>query len=183
MSAVTNCQALGAHTDLACAQPKKLGGYSAVGILKPGQTTITDYTNATQISAAITNGDIRIVKNITGQYENPAPQQGANPIGCGPDQIPYTYSNKFKWDDYAVGAANDEFYDELKYTNGGLVVYNCNEKELQVYDGRVDYTVLYTGPQRQKEAQFYSTSAEWLARTFPVRYEGISNSVTALFEV
>jgi hypothetical protein len=172
MSQICSFEDLDDHEKNDCYYPK--GGVGGAGIPKTGHG-ITDYSNATQVQAAIDAGDLKIIKNIKAELPEPSPVEGENPLACGSETITDGYDYTVEWTDFNVNPINDEFYRKLNLSQfPGLVLYLCEEEQLRVIEQMVSYSARLVIPRSNKEKQHYLVTAKWsqsVADEFPVLYE------------
>ena len=115
------CGTLPNHQLLACGVYDR-GGISAIGILEADHT-IVDYSNASQYTAAIAAGDLKVIKNIRGTVPDASPVEGDNPVGCGPDTILNGFNFTATWQDANTNSANVSFYSQLNTRTTELVLF------------------------------------------------------------
>lgn len=159
-----DCDAdLPSHIEANCNQFKH-GGFSAVALLKIGQTTITDFTNPTQWATAEANGDALIIRSIKAQMPEPSAVTVDNPVACGAEQIIDGYNATFGWIDANVNSANDNLYNLLHKTRRSLVIYNCSEGEIRHINETVTFQAIPMYPAGKTEFQTYSVTASWTTK-------------------
>lgn len=160
------------HEKNDCYYPK--GGISAFGILRTGHG-ITDFSNASQVQAAITAGTLKLVLNIKGELPEPSPVEGENPLACGSETIVDGYDYTFEVSDFNVNATNDEFYRLANLSQfKGIVFYMCEEQQVRVVETGVNFISRLVIPRSNKEKQSYLITAKWsqsVKEPFPVLFE------------
>ena len=167
------------HEKNDCYYPK--GGIGALGILKEDHE-ITDFSNATQVQAAITAGTLKVIRNIKADLPEPSPVEGENPLACGSETIVDGFDYVVETTDFNVNATNDEFYRKLNLSQfSGLILYMCEEDQIRVIERGVNFVARLIIPRSNKEKQHYLVSAKWsqsVQEEFPVLYE----APTGIFE-
>lgn len=160
------------HEKNDCYYPK--GGISAFGILRTGHG-ITDFSNPTQVQAAVTAGTLKIVKAIKGELPEPSPIEGENPIACGSETIVDGYDYTFEVSDFNVNKANDEFYRLANLSQfKGIIFFMCEEENIRVVENGVTFVSRLVIPRSNKEKQNYLITAKWsqsVQEPFPVLYD------------
>jgi hypothetical protein len=171
MSIQCSFEELDSHEANNCQYPK--GGISALGILKTGHG-ITDFANASQVTAAITDGKLRLITNIKAELPEPSPVEGENPIACGSETIVDGFDYTLDVKDFNVNTNNDEFIRQLNLSQfAGLVVYMCAEDEIRVIEQGVTFVGSLVIPPTKKEKQYYHVVAKWsqsVQEPLPVLY-------------
>ncbi len=163
------CATLPDHIENACNTFKK-GGFRSIAIPEKDHG-ITDWTNASQWTAAINAGKIRVINRVKGELPEPGEQNVDNPVACGAEQILDGFDWTAEWKDANVNAANDSFYATLNLKESYLVLYNCTEEEILVIEKSVTFTAKPFAPASSKEHQAYTVKAAWSSKAnwFPVR--------------
>lgn len=174
MSVDCTFEELDPHEQNGCYYPK--GGIPAFGVLKNGwEAIITDWTNATQVAAAITAGKLVIAKKVKAELTEPSPVEDEAITGCGSaENITDGFDYTLAVVDFNSSAANDEFYNQLNRSSfSGLVFYNCDEETIFVVDKKVNFSAALSIPATNRTRQRYTTSVTWYASVndgMPVRY-------------
>lgn len=173
MSQTCTFEELSDHEQNECYHPK--GGISSYGVLKTGHG-ITDFSNPTQVQAAITAGTLKLAKKVKCNYPEPSPVEGENPVACGSETIVDGFDHTFEIKDFNVNASNDEFYRQLNQSQfSGLIWYMCEEDQIRVVEKGV--TFVARGPiieESNKTKQLYLATAKWyldVQEAFPVLYD------------
>jgi hypothetical protein len=173
MSFICEYEELDDHEQNDCYYPK--GGISAIGILKSGHS-ITDFSNATQMQAAITSGHLKIHKKIKAEYPEPSPVEGENPLACGNETVVDGFDNVLNVKDFNVNATNDALIPQLNSSQfSGIILYMCNEEQIRVKETGIDFVA--RGPiipLTSKEKQHYLIDAKW--------YNQVNDQSTILHE-
>lgn len=174
MSVDCTFEDLDAHEQNGCYYRK--GGIPAFGVLKTGwDAIISDWTNATQVEAAILAGLLVIAKKVKAELAEPSAVEDEAITGCSSaenitDGFDYTLSIV----DFNTNASNDEFYNQLNRSSfAGLVFYNCDADEIFVVDKKINFSAALTIPPTNRTRQRYTTSVTWYASVndgMPVRY-------------
>lgn len=172
MSVLQDCADVPDHIELGCNEFKK-GGISAIAVMKCDHT-ITDFTSAAQWNAAITAGDVKIIKQIKATIGEASPVEGENPVPCGSETILDLLDQTITWKDFNVDALNDDFYQQLNLAKRSVAWYYCEEEEIRVVnDCNVTFTALPpSSPESNREKQFYNVKGAWTSAPdeFPVLY-------------
>lgn len=152
------------------------GGIPAFGVLKTGwEAIITDWTNATQVAAAITAGLLVIAKKVKAELTEPSAVEDEAITGCGTaENITDGFDYTLAVTDFNTNASNDEFYNQLNRSAfAGLVFYNCDADEIFVVDKKISFAGSLTIPLTNRTRQRYTVAATWFASVndgMPVRY-------------
>lgn len=166
MSCNYGCATLPDHQQVACNDYSN-GGISAIGVLECDYATnITDFSNASQWTAAIAAGRAKILKSIKGEIPDAAPANIDNPVGCGAQQIMIGQDTTLNWTDANVLAGNDDFYAKLNLRRVYLVAFFCEEGQIRVSSDPATVSargVMVPGDNRQ--IQMYNISASFFSKT------------------
>lgn len=153
------CSALPDHQQVVCNQYSP-GGISSVALVECDQTTITDFSNGTQWTAAIANGSAKIIRDIKGEIPAASPIMVDNPVACGSDQILSGMTNTATWTDANINGNNDSLYASLNLRKYYLVVFMCKAEEIRVSSEPVDFQALpVTVPNNDTTWQMYTGTA------------------------
>lgn len=160
MSVVCSFEQLTAHEKYECGAKK--GGISAVAILKADHG-ITDFSNATQINAAIADGTFVIIDAIKATVPDASPIEGENPVACGAETILDGLDLTVTWKDARITNGNNEFYRLLNSSAfTGIVLYYCQNDEVEVIEKKVTFVALpANSPESNKEKRFYNVTVKW----------------------
>lgn len=160
MSYTCSFEQLDPHEQISCGYKK--GGISAMAVLKSGHG-ITDFSNATQVHAAITAGKLVIIGGIKGIVPDASPIEGENPVACGAETILDGFNLTTTWKDFNISNTNNEFYRQLNNSAfEGLVLYYCQQDEVEVISKSVTFVALPpTSPESNKEKRFYNITAKY----------------------
>lgn len=160
MSVDCTFEQLDEHEKISCGYKK--GGVSAIGVLKKDHG-ITDFSNNTQILAAVAAGTLRIIKGIKATIPDPSPIEGENPVACGSDTILDGFDATYTWKDFNISNTNNEFYRQLNSSPfAGLILYFCQQDEIEVLEKQVTFVALFPGsPESNKEKRFYTVTAKF----------------------
>ena len=151
----------------------KVGGGSAIAFLETDQTSITDFTSASEWNAAIAAGEATVVKDIKIDFPAGSPATQENPVGCGPENIIVGFDFTLTYTDANVSADNDAAYAAINGRTLHVVFYECETEEIRVIERDCIITALpATLPASNKQFQQYTVSIEWSspADWYPVRY-------------
>jgi hypothetical protein len=152
------CGTLPNHQLLACGVYDR-GGISAIGILEADHT-IVDYSNASQYTANIAAGNLKVIKNIRGTVPDASPVEGDNPVGCGPDTILNGFNFTATWQDANTNSANVSFYSQLNTRTTELVLFLCGSDEVLVVNNKVNFVCNpVMVPANNKELQMFNCTA------------------------
>jgi len=159
------------HEALGCGFPK--GGISAIGILKVGHG-ITDFADEVEWQAAITANTAKIIKGIKCERPEPSPVEGENTTACGSETILDGFDNTVEWKDFnydtidkslpvpAPATANNTFYKELNSSSfAGIVLYYCEQDEIEVILERSTFVARPVAPMSNKEKKYYAVTGKW----------------------
>ncbi len=165
-----NCVDLPEHEKVNCGNYKK-GSIDAIGILECDHA-ITDFSDATEMEAAVTDGKLHVIKGIKGEFPDPSEVEGENVVGSEPNILD-GFDNVANWLDFNVNSANDNLYKALNKRSAFLILFNKAEEEILVIEKKVRYTAKpANNPQSPNEKQRYSVVAKWKSNVdeFPARY-------------
>ncbi len=172
MSILCNVEDLDDFEKNDCYYPK--GGIGAIGVLKTGHG-ITNFSNTTQMQAAVTAGKLVIIKGIKAELPPPSEVEGENPLACGSETIVDGYNYELTWTDFNVNAINDESYRKLNISQfPGLILWMCQEDQIRVVEQTVSFGGGINIPKSNKEKQNYPYKAKWsqsVQDSFPVLHE------------
>jgi hypothetical protein len=173
------CGTLSEHEQVACgAYPK--GGISAIGILEADHT-ITDFTNASQYTTNIANGNLRIIDGIRGTVPDPSPVEVDNPVGCGPDTLLAGFNWTATWMDANANAENISFYSQLNNRVTYLILFLCGSDEVMVVEQATNYIAnSIMVPASNKELQMFNVTARASIKQdeLPMKYTAPSGIFT-----
>lgn len=168
-----NCTDLPTHEQVECGDNLK-GGIAGFAYLECDHT-ITDYSNATQWNTNINNGKAKIFKAIRGEKPEPSPVEGENPNACGgADTQVDTFDRSYEFTDYNVTAGNADVYNALNKRNGHLVVFYCEDQQVEVVEQAVNFVARDVSPRTRKEKRSYMVTAKWTAFDMPALYDAPS---------
>ena len=153
------CSDLPVHEKVVCGEYLK-GGQSSIGILNCDHT-ITDFTSATQINAAINNGSLKLIEPVVAEIPAASPVEGANPSGCGAATILDSFDRTVKFTDYNVTADNIDFFNALNRRKTFLVVYHCADQKLTVIEDAVSWVAFRISPANEREKQSWDVTGKW----------------------
>jgi hypothetical protein len=170
------CPSLGTKGTI-CASDKRKGGISALGILKIGQVSITDYTDETEWATAIANGDAVLISDIRGELTEASEIESDRLIGCGNETELDGFNQLLTWQDRAVNQANNQFYQQLNGCTYHLVIFDCQKNGTDIIHVVDDNEVSFVCKPVMIEAgttttQKYMCSAKWTSNfdEFPTQY-------------
>lgn len=153
------CAALPDHQQVDC-NDYSPGGIPSAALIECDQTTITDFTNATQWNAAIANGSAKLLLNIKGEIPAASPIMVDNPVGCGADQIINGMTNTATWTDANVSGNNDSLYASLNMRRYYLVFFMCKAEAIRVSAEPVDFQAIPVAvPNNDTAMQMFSVTA------------------------
>jgi hypothetical protein len=151
----------------------KVGGGSAVAFLETDQTSITDYTSASEWNTAIAAGDATVIKDVKVDFPAGTAATQENPVGCGPENIITGFDFTMTFTDPNVSADNDASYAALNGRTLHMVWYECEGEEIRVVERDCIVTAIpATLPASNKAFQVYTITVEWSSPNdwYPVRY-------------
>ena len=155
-----------------CYYPK--GGISKQAVLKEGHG-ITDFSDETQVNAAIAAGTFVVIEGLKSELPEPSVVEGESPVACGPETITDGYDYTLETMDFNVNEANDAFYAALnKSTFSGLVIYLCEQEKIRVIEKKITFNSRLVIPRSNKEKQHYLITSKWyqdVNEPFPVLYD------------
>lgn len=163
---------LGAYEENLCYFPK--GGASASFILKEGHG-ITDFSNATQVNAAITAGDLVIMSKVKGALPEPQAVEGENPTACGSETIVDGFDYTYEIINMNVNETNDLFMAQLNQSQfSGLGWFLCEQDKVRVVEQTVSFNARLVEDVSNKIKDRYLITAKWYQNVnapLPVLYD------------
>ena len=157
------------HEQIACGE-YKLGGISAVGILECDHS-ISDFSNASQYTAAIAAGKLRVIKGIKAEIPDPSPVDGEAAVACGPENELYTMDWSATITDMNVTAQNRLFYDALNNRRFYIVFYLCDSDEVAVVEHQANAVARLNVPLTKSERQRFIADLRWRTKKNPEVYD------------
>lgn len=155
-----NCVDLPGHEQVECGDFPK-GGIASLGILECDHT-ITDFSNATQVQAAIDAGDLKLIEPVRAILPESTEVEGVNPNACGSETILDGFDFTLTWQDFNVTSNNDSVYEALNLRQNYLIWFECETDMIRVVDfSPVSFVSKLTTPESNKEKQFYAVTAKW----------------------
>jgi len=167
---------LGAH-DVICGNARLFGGLLAIGLIKPQQTTITDWTSSSEWDSAIADGSVKMIKEIKGEYPQASETTSESEVAGQPDVLD-SFSHLLTWRDRAITANNVSFYNDLnQFTAGGVVWYEPKNDQIKVEEGTdVRFMAKLEVLADDKTIQVFSAQAMWDTILLPDVYDAPSNA-------
>lgn len=182
MSQICNygCATLPSHQQIAC-NDYSVGGISGAALIECDQTTITDYSNATQWTTAIANGTAKVLLGIKGEIPAAAPVLQDNPTGCGAQQIVIGFDNTATWTDANISANNDDLYSKLNFRSYYLVLFMCEQDEIRVSVAPVDFQALPVAvPNSGRAMQTHAITASFFSKVGEIPFQ-LYNAPAGIF--
>ena len=166
-----NCTALPDHEQIQCGAWLK-GGISAVAFIDCS-TTITDFSDAAQWTAAIAAGEVKIANPVKASMPEGSAVEGENPNGCGAATIVDTYDRSVEIKDFNVTASNIDFYNQLNQQKKYLVLYQgCDGADrIWVIDTGVVFNARNVIPENNREKQMFMITGTWTEYNMPLFYD------------
>jgi len=167
---------IGDH-EVICGNERLFGGIKSIALIKPNQTTITDFTSNTEWDAAIADGSVKIIKEIRGEYAQASETTSESEVAGLPDRVD-SFSHVLTWRDRAVTAGNSTLYDDLnEYTAGGVVWYEPKNSTIKIVDAiDVNFMAKLEVLADDKTVQVYAAQAMWDTIKLPVPSAAPSNA-------
>lgn len=168
------CTSLGTKSTI-CGSDRRKGGIKHGFYIRLDQTTLVDYTNATQWNNAIANGDVVLLQEIRGEYPEVSEVESDRLIGCGSDTMLDGFDHEFNWQDRAVSQANNDFYEDLNNCTGWFGWYDCQPggtARVHIIDN-VDVSFVCKPAvieASQNTVQRYICKAKWTSPNMPEIY-------------
>ncbi len=163
---------LGEYEENLCYFPK--GGASAVFVLKEGHG-ITDFSNATQVNAAITSGDMVIMSKVKGSLGEPAAVEGENPVACGSETIVDGYDYTYETINMNVNATNDLFMAQLNQSQfSGFGWFLCEQDSVRVVQQTVSFNARLVQDVSNKIKDRYLVTTKW--------YQSVQDPLPVLYD-
>lgn len=167
---------IGNH-DVICGNERLFGGIKSIALLKPGQTTLVDFTSNAEWDAAIADGSVKIIKEIRAEYAQASETTSESEVAGMPDRVD-SFSHSLTWRDRAVTATNSTFYDDLnEFSASGLVWYEPKNSTIKVVDGvDINFMAKLEVLSDDKTIQVYAGAAMWDTIMLPVPSAAPSNA-------
>ena len=165
---------LGDYEIIECANDP-VGGLSAALFLECGHS-ITDPSNATQVNAAITAGEAKLVERCSFTIDAASPVTVESLVPCETPSL-VTYDRKGVYKNPNVTPDNITFHDKLfdgrKF--GGLILFECATLEdTTQYVTWIDSPIKFTGsrivPEKNTEFQRFEGEFVWRSKVNPSRH-------------
>lgn len=143
-------------------QTDKSAAISAFGIVKRGQTDITDFSNPTEWNTAIANGNAVVAKYMSIDLPDGSPVNITSKRQCisaSEVQVGVDYTATVI--DPNVSVENETFYTSINGKNHTLVLFYCGEDEIRVLH---DVSVSARMPQAvggRTDTQHYNVTFSW----------------------
>lgn len=143
------------------------GGIDSIGFLKCGQTSITDFSNASQYTTAIGNGDLRLVEAVLAQMPVASPVEGPSTSACGPETRTNTFDRTITYMDYNVSEDNSLFYDQANRRKTYIVAHLCAGDKVMVIESPVKVVSVITVPERENDNAHFEVTLSWRSYNGP----------------
>lgn len=137
-----------------------LGGIPAAAILDCDHG-ISDFSNGSQWTAAISAGKVKVIKNIKAEVPDASAVDGESATACGPENEVYTFDRTAEITDYNVNASNVEFYDKLNTRTFLAAFYLCDTDELLVVEQKCNASARLIIPRTKDERQHFLATIRW----------------------
>lgn len=134
---------------------------SAIGFVKKGQTTITDYSDPVQWDAAILAGEAQIAKRLSADIPDGSPITQDNKRACGAATVQVGVDYTMTIIDPNVSAENDLFWGGINGKSYDIVVYYCREDEVRLITNGSVSARLPQSVGNQNETQHYNVTINW----------------------
>lgn len=155
-----------------CFNPK--GGIPSVGVLKTGHN-ITDFSNPTEVQAAITAGKLVIFDKVKASLPEASAVTGENIVGCGTENITDGFDWTLDVQDYHVNANNDKLIPQLNSGSfEGLIFFMCDQDAVRVVSQKITVVSTILIPATKREKQYYHHIFSWYTsakEAIPVLYD------------
>ncbi len=172
MSQVCEAEELDPHELNDCFFPK--GGIPSMGVLKTGHG-ITDFSNATQVQAAIDAGKLIIFDRIKATLAEPAAVEGENVTGCSAETIVDGFNYELAIKDFNVNANNDLLIKQLNSSSfEGIILFLCDQNMIRVALKSTTFIGSIFIPETKKDKQYYPIKAKW--------YQSVNDELPALYD-
>jgi hypothetical protein len=139
----------------------KSAAISKVAYIKRGQTTITDFEDPTQWTAAIAAGDVRISGDLSADLPDGSPVTIDNKRACGSATVQVAVDYTVTIIDPNVSEENDTFYSGINGKSYDIVIFYCAENQVRLLpNGNVSARI----PQsvgNQTETQHYNITVNF----------------------
>lgn len=167
--------------EVICGNARLFGGIKSIFTIKQGQTTITDWTSASEWTAAIADGSVKVFKEIKGEYPQAAETISESEVAGQPDILD-SFTHTLTWRDRAVTANNITFYNSLnEFTGGGVGWWEPKNSQLKVIeDVDVRFMAKLETLADDKTVQIFQAQAQWDSILLPAIYDAPSNAEEVL---
>lgn len=165
-----NCDELNDHLPVDC-EAFVNGGMPNAILLECGHT-ITDPSNATQITANINSGHAKLIKNISIDLPLRSAIKADNPVACKPQRV-LNYDNTANLVDPNVNSNNIEFYEGVfgGRTFAGMILHECDADKVSWVDASMTVEGGLIKPKTNTEAQVFQGTASWRTKSIPTLHE------------
>lgn len=165
---------LGDYEIIECAQDP-VGGLSAALFLECGHS-ITDPSDETQITNAITAGEAKLISRCAFSIDAASPVTVESLVPCEtPSLVTYDRKGVYKNPNVTPDniALHDQIFDGRKF--GGLILFECATLEdATQYVTWINSPVKFTGsrivPEKNTEFQRFEGECVWRSKTNPTRH-------------
>lgn len=162
---------LGTYEENNCYFPK--GGAPDVFVLKEGHGII-DFSNPTQVQAAITAGDMVIMSAVKGALPEPSAVEGENPVACGSETVVDGFDYTYEIINMNVNETNDLFMAQLNQSKfSGLGWRLCDQHKVRVVEQTVSFNARLVQDVSNKVKDRYLITAKW--------YQGVQDPLPVMY--
>lgn len=165
MGCVTyNCDEITEHLKNDCEEFLQ-GGIPQVILLECNHT-VTDPSNASQITANIAAGTATLIQNVKIGVDAASPVEIDSPISCQPPKL-VNYDRSASYMDANVNSNNITLYDTCfsGRSFGGMIVYECGADQVTWYDSVLNMTGSRIIPNNDLEFQRFEGTVKWKSKT------------------
>jgi hypothetical protein len=157
-------------TEIGCdTQDEYLSGWDAVALVQCG-TTITDPSDETEINNLVSQGKLKLIKNIKGGLDEPSALTIDSTTSCGTSKT-INYDRTFTFQDFKVSKEVLEWYNEaVDLSFGGALLRGCDGTVTYV-DAEVKITAALSGENNNAVAKFVTGTLSWRSKYNPLPYE------------
>lgn len=164
-----NCDdAMGEYTQNPC--NRTLAGGTNAGVLFACDADISDYSDATEIEAAIAADKAWLITDASFTLEAPSPVVVTSRTGCKPDTVT-TYNRTGVYYNENVSIANTALHSQINdgRSFGSLLIKECNTGLATLIDARITFAGGRILPPTDADVQRYESTYSWKSKSDPTQ--------------
>jgi hypothetical protein len=170
MSCNIGCDALSAHEELECNE-RLYGVVTAIGLLSCSNTSITDFSNASQLNAAIAANELHLIKGIIGEKPVGSPEMIDPLSGLGLNQEFASFTEVVNFTDPNISNDNFLFYQDLLTREYHPILYLGREGQTLIYRTPARLIAPFSLPKDKNQPARFEAQLMWTTRVNPLLTE------------